>query len=68
MKTLNTSWRSSLDIYREIFDEYSSPSSSMEMVGISSVADIATSLITTSQQCGDALLMLRECKEIGRGG
>jgi tetratricopeptide (TPR) repeat protein len=56
-------WRSSLDIYREIFDEYSSPLSSMDMVGISSVADIATSLITTSQQCGDALLMLGEYEE-----
>jgi len=47
-------WETSLNLYRKIFDEYTSSSST----SVESVLDVVQSLITTSQQCCDALLSL----------
>lgn len=47
-------WGASLDLYRKIFDEYTSSSST----SVESVVDVVQSLIATSQQCCDALLSM----------
>jgi hypothetical protein len=59
-------WRTSLLLYRELFDEYKS-SEDIDVVAL--LEDVVQSLVTTSQQCGDALLTLGhydEAKEMYR--